>query len=323
MKHFLRPALAVTLVTLLLTTMLFPLSAATVLTEGVSILNPKANMSGPGYDWANRTNTLTLSNLNIETTDAYGLKIGDGATVILEGSNYIEASKAALYLEGDVIFRGNGSLTLVGGEYGILCHSTRVNKKLALNGGTFHIQGGIDGIASPYQKVAIGAVSLTVSGESYAINVRDLTTASGASIEAEGSFYTTHSMILQSSKLSIESEHSALLSDGTLKLENMTLSAGDSLAQLSATETYTGQKALKTVSTFDSSVKSLLFGEGVSIAVDILLVVALFLLLGAVIAIPILLKQRKAMKIIAARELTEAEEKRLRKLQKKSAKTQQ
>ena len=168
MKHYPRLVLAVTLAALLLTALL-PASAATVLTEGVSILNPKANMRGPGYDWANRTSTLTLSNLNIETTDAYGLKLCDGATVILEGKNYIEASKAALYLEGNVIFRGNGSLTLVGGEYGILCHSTRVTNKLSLNGGTYHIQGGVDGIASPYQKVAIGAVSITVSGKNCAI----------------------------------------------------------------------------------------------------------------------------------------------------------
>ena len=178
------------------------------------------------------------------------------------------------------------------------------------------------GIASPYQKVAIGAVNITVSGKNCAINVRDLTTASGASIQAKGSFYTSHSMILQSSAISIESDRSALLSDGTLKLENMTLTAGASLSELSAIDTYSGEKALKSVSTFDGTVKSLLFGEGVSIVVDLLILIAFLLLLGAVIAVPILHKRRKVQKIIAARDAAEAEEKRLRKLRKKAEKAQ-
>ena len=310
------------LLSALLLCSLIPASASKVLTEGVSILNPKANMSGDGYDWANRTSTLTLNNLHIETEDSYGLKICHGATVILKGKNYIEASKAALYLEGDVIFRGNGSLTLVGGEVGLLCHSTKFTDKLSINGGTFTITGGVDGIRSPYQKIALAAANITIyGGDGYAINARDLSVASEATLTVKGSLYSSYSMILQSSNLSIESSKSALIADNTLRLEYMTLSAGDSLTSVSAVEQYNGEKALKTSSTFDSSIKSILFGKTVPIAVDILLLVGFVAALSAVIAIPIVVKRRKATAVIAARDAAEAEQKRLRKEAKKASKT--
>lgn len=73
-------------------------SAAKTLTEGVSILNPRQNMRGEGYFWDNPKDTLTLSDLRIDTEDEYGLKITDGATIILKGDNRIKADKScALY----------------------------------------------------------------------------------------------------------------------------------------------------------------------------------------------------------------------------------
>ena len=64
-------------------------------------------MRGEGYFWDNPKHShLTLSDLRIDTEDEYGLKITDGATVILKGDNRIKATKAALYIGGNVIFRG-------------------------------------------------------------------------------------------------------------------------------------------------------------------------------------------------------------------------
>ena len=300
MKPFLR-AFCLTILLFLLAGTL-PLSAATTLTEGVSILNPRQNVHGVGYEWHNPSDTLTLTDLSIDTEDEYGLKLPDGATVILKGRNTIRASVAALYLEGNVIFRGTGSLTLTGGEYGILCNGTKSNKKLTLTAGTYTITGGTDGIHSESQTVTLGGGNVTVSGGRYAVNARELTTGNNVTITAEGSFHTTYNMLLQSSNLTIVSQEPALLTDKYIKLDGMTLRGGDNLASLSVLDSYLDEKVLCTVSTFDGGRKSILFGGLVPLAVDVLILCAVLLALAGVILIPILLHRRKAEALLAARD---------------------
>ncbi len=296
-------------------------SAAARLTECVSILNPKQNISGEGYQWQNKTDTLVLTGLNIVTEDDFGLRICDGATVVLEGKNYIKASKAAVYLEGNVIFKGNGSLTVVGGEYGILCCSPKTEHKMTVTGGTYSVTGGIDGIHSDHQKVAFSGGNVTVTGtKGCAINAYELQTGNNVTIKATGSLRASYRMQLQASNLKVESKEAALQSGGILKLEHMTLKAGSNLESLTAVETYGNEAALATVSTFDTSRRSILFGDKVPFAVDVILLIAVLLLLAAVIVLPILHKQHQAKLAIAARDEAEAERKRQKKLNKKSQK---
>ncbi len=298
-----------------------PVSAGKLLTDGVSILNPRQNIHGDGYEWHNPSDTLTLTNLNINTGDDYGLKLPDGATVILEGKNYIKASVAALYIGGDVIFRGDGSLTLEGGEYGILCNSTKGNHTLTITEGSYTITGGTDGIHSEYQKVALSGGKITVTGGSgYSVNARDFQTGNNVTVKATGSFRSSYSMLLQAANLTIESKEPVLIADKYLKLESMTLKAGDSLSSLTAVESYTNEKALVTVSTFDGSRRSLIFGDTVPFFVDILLLIVIVAGLAAVIVVPILIKKKKVQAVIAARDAAEAEAKRQKKLSKKNAK---
>jgi len=320
MKRTIRFLLPILLI--ILTALAFPVSAGKPLTDGVSILSPQEDIKGDGYYWNNLTKTLTLNNLNITTHDDYGLKIADGATVILEGKNYIEASVAALYIGGDVIFRGSGSLTLTGGQYGILCNSTKSEHKLSVTSGTYTIEGGTDGIHSEFQKVALSGGKMTVTGtEGYSINVRDFQTANNVTVKATGSFYSSYSMLLQAANLTIESKDPALIADKYLKLERMTLRAGDSLSSLSAVEIYTDEKALSTVSTFDNSRRSLIFGESVPFFVDILLLIVVLAGLAAIIVLPILHKRKMILVAIAARDAAEVEAKRLKKLNNKNNKT--
>jgi hypothetical protein len=298
-----------------------PVSAGKLLTDGVSILNPKQNIHGDGYEWHNPSDTLTLTNLNINTDDEYGLKLPDGATVILEGKNYIKASVAALYIGGSVIFRGDGSLTLDGGEFGILCNSTKGNHTLTITEGTYTITGGTDGIHSEFQKVAFSGGKISVTGvNGYSVNVRDFQTGNNVTVKATGSFRSTYSMLLQAANLTIESKEPALIADKYLKLESMTLKAGNSLSSLTAIDSYTNEKALVTVSTFDGSRRSLIFGDAVPFFVDILLLIVIVAGLAAVIIVPILVKKKKVQAAIAARDAAEAEAKRLKKLNKKNAK---
>jgi hypothetical protein len=304
-------------------------SAAKTHTESISILNADRNLSGDGYEWHNPSDTLTLTNLRVDTQDEYGLKVPayqkSGhprklVTIILNGDNYIKASKAALFLECNVLIRGNGSLTLVGDEYGILCNSAKVEHKLTLSDGTFIVSGGVDGIHSEFQKVTVSGADLTVSSENgYAINARDLQTGYNARIKATGSFHTSYSMLLQASDLSIESKEAALITGKYMELDSMTLKAGDSLSSLSDIDSYSGEKAILTVSTFDDSPKSILFGEKYPLALDIVLLVAVILVLGIVVVLPILIKKKKAKAAVLQRDAEEAERKKRKKEEKKSA----
>ncbi|MBQ4064543.1 MAG: carbohydrate-binding domain-containing protein [Clostridia bacterium] len=292
--------------------------SAARLTEGVSLLNPKQHVRGSGYYWNNIEDTLTLNGLDLVTEDDYGFKLPHGATVILKGRNYIKAAKAAIYLEGNVIFRGSGSLTLIGGEFGIHCNGTNTEQKLTITEGTYTITGGTDGIRSDFQRISLSGGNLTVTGtKGYSINVRDLQTSNNVTIKATGSFHTSYNMLLQASNLTIESKEAALMTDKYMKLESMTKKAGDSLSSLSEISDYVDQKALVTRSTFDDSRKSLLFGGNVPFAVDILVLLGVLILLAAVIAVPLLLKKKRALDAMAARDAAEAEQRLLRKQAKK------
>lgn len=56
-----------------------------VIKETLDLTRPQKNISGEGYYWNNRENTLELNGINIDTDDEYGIKLIDGATVKLFG----------------------------------------------------------------------------------------------------------------------------------------------------------------------------------------------------------------------------------------------
>ena len=65
-----------------------PASAAPqTITTTVNIAAANKNESGPGYYWANRYDTLTLSGMRVETEEPYGLRLPKDCTVVLEGDN--------------------------------------------------------------------------------------------------------------------------------------------------------------------------------------------------------------------------------------------
>ena len=53
--------------------------------QTLDIAAAKKDVSGPGYQWQNRYDILTLTNITIDTNDTYGLKIPENATIILKG----------------------------------------------------------------------------------------------------------------------------------------------------------------------------------------------------------------------------------------------
>ena len=117
-----------------------------VISETLNLVYVRKNEAGPGYSWANRTDTFTMTNMCIDTTDEYGLRLPDGATVVLEGNNIIRANYCALSTEGTITFTGSGTLTLYSNNYGIIATNADMNKKVTFFDGKVKIESAGDGI---------------------------------------------------------------------------------------------------------------------------------------------------------------------------------
>ncbi|MBO4770753.1 MAG: carbohydrate-binding domain-containing protein, partial [Clostridia bacterium] len=221
-------------------------SAASKITSGVSILNPRQNVHGNGYEWDNPHDTLTLTNLYIETKDDYGLKVPDGATVILKGTNRISASVAALYIGGDVIIKGSGTLILDGGKYGIFCNSSDMTDKLSIVGGKYEIKAGEDGIHSDIQKISVSNSDMTVAAGTDGIYGIDVVVSNGMKLKSDAGLFAVNSLSVEASNVSVAGKDAALICEKSLVITRMSIKAGDSLSSLSAVEEYGGQKAIVT-----------------------------------------------------------------------------
>ena len=123
-------------------------SAAEVVTSTVNIATANKNKRGPGYDWQNRFDILTLNGLNIDTEDNYGLRLPKNCTVVLEGTNVIKAAKYGVSCSGTVVFKGSGKLIVEAGEIGFYLISQDNTQKIRLVDGKYEIKAGTYGIYS-------------------------------------------------------------------------------------------------------------------------------------------------------------------------------
>lgn len=279
-----------------------PAHAAAKITETVNLSRPQKNMSGSGYYWDNRNDILTLSGLYIDTTDDYGLRIPNGATVVLEGKNYISASVAALTCPGNVTFKGNGSLILTSGDMGIYFYSTDDTTTARFLEGTYEITAAGDAIHSEYTSLSIVGGKMTInapSADKYAIFGRQVKLYGGTHT-MNNSVHATVSLEVRDVNLSIDSEKSALSSDKTLKIEEVTI------ASLSSASDYNGENSIVVKSAKSTLGSSILFGENVPMFVDVLIALLLLALIAAGIAVPFIRSYRSGRKARAALEAADA-----------------
>lgn len=276
---------------------------AAVVTETVNVPYFDRNTSGDGYYWDNREKTLTLTDLYLDTTADYGMRVPGNCTVILEGENYISAAYAAMAIEGEVTIKGSGSLTLVGGTYGLYGYATSKSAATRyLATGEFKASGGKAAIAYDYAKFfAEKGSRITLSATEaggYAITgvtvkILDCTLTADAPIKA------SYSLTIQNANVTVSSADGALDAIRSLSLEDVKIEAGDTLSTLSEKEGYAGEAALRLTALGRGDRGSILFGKSVHSSVDYIIFALVILLLGAAIAFPIL-RQRKKDK--AARE---------------------
>ncbi len=295
----------------------FTVFGATVTGE-VSLLNPRQNVRGTNFYWDNLEETLTISDLRLSTNDDYGFKLPDNATVILKGTSYIKAKEAPLYLNGNITIKGSGKLVLEGGEYGILCNSIKEETKLNIVSGKIEIKSSSFGINSDFSEVLLSGGSLKITSQSQnGIYANGLTVASKARVESNGTLSSAKRLSILGANVTVSAGSSPALSAKEIKLENMSLMAGN--GDTAAVDKYSGESNIVFKSTLDKTTKSIIFGENYPIILDIILLIATVAVLGTAVVLPPYIKRKRALAIIAQTELDEAERKRQIKEEKKSA----
>ncbi len=321
MKKFL-PLFTVLMLTVAVIMGAVPCSAKTIHTKTLSFIDIRANAEGPGYKWNNYNDILTLDGLNIDTEDEFGLKINDGATVIIKGNNHIKASKAAVFIEGKVIIKGSGTLTLVS-ETGIFCSSDDSTDTLTINDGKFNITASSIGIVSDFHTVNLNGVNMKINAENgTAIKAQKLKVGVKTVLYANAPIIGEQKLYIDGASLTVNTASEALKGN-SISIAKINIKAGDSSNTLSAIDTYDGQACIKTTSTYDDSPKSVILGEKFGAYFDTLIFIGIIAVLSAVVVLPIVIKKKKAQAAIEARDKAEEERKAIAKAKKKSAKRDQ
>ncbi|MBQ1211881.1 MAG: hypothetical protein IIX69_00505, partial [Clostridia bacterium] len=233
-------AIAVLLLCAVITCMLPVFVSAGEFTSTVNLLDVRKNTSGDGFYWNNKTDTLTLTNFTVNTKDRYGLRIPNGATVVLEGTSTITAAYAALDIEGEAYFRGEGTLILNAGEVGFLNPINMDDKKVIVESGNYVINSEGVGISSPYATFSQTGGSIEINCKGEAVVGREIRLA-GGKLTANGSVHATNKLVVSYTTLDITSTAAALISDKILSVNGVKLTSNGT--ELDA---YAGETSIKT-----------------------------------------------------------------------------
>ena len=276
--------------------------AVVTITKSVNLTNPRMNMSGAGYAWMNLDKTLTLDGLYIDTSDEYGMRIPDGATVILKGNNYIRAASYAMGIPGNVTFKGNGTLTLVGADSGMYFYSTDDTTIARIMGGNFKITAGGIGIRSEYTTLSVTKGTFDIDAPA-----KDGVAILGRTLKLHGGKFTANNAIaasqnleIRAANLSVAADKAALSATRKLTLKDVSLSVGNTANALSKSDSYNGENCIRVKSAANLLGESVLFGETVPMFADILVIVALAALVAAGIGLPLLRAHRRSKRALAA-----------------------
>jgi hypothetical protein len=283
--------------------------AVVTITKSINLTNPRMNMTGAGYAWMNLDKTLTLDGLYIDTSDEYGMRIPDGATVILKGNNYIRAASYAMGIPGNVTFKGNGTLTLVGGDSGLYFYSTDDTTIARIMGGNFKITAGGVGIRSEYTTLSVtkGTFDIDVPAKDGVAILGRTLKLHGGKFTAQGPINASQNLEIRAANLSVAADRAALSANRKLTLKDVSLSVGNTADDLRKADGYNGENCIRVKSAANLLGESVLFGEAVPMFADILVIVALAALVAAGIGLPLLRAHRRSKRALAA--AAEAEKK--------------
>lgn len=277
-------------------------NAATI-TKTVNLATVSKNARGDGYDWANLTDTLTLDNLNINTADEFGMKLPANATVVLKGDNYITAASVGLVCTGQVVFEGDGTLTITAGDVGIDFTGVQTGHLSRFRSGSITVTAGNVAIRSIASELSFMGtdISLNVNGEGEgkrAVSGKTIN-INGSDFKANGQVYASNALNITGVNAEVSSSNGAALEcPGGIRMTNVEVSAGSDAGALQKVETYNGESIVSIVSTVENKQTGVLFGGKFHRAWDYVAFIALLLAVTALIAVPIYLKKKKTKKLI-------------------------
>lgn len=275
-----------------------PAKAANTLTSTLDIAAINQNTSGPGYDWQNIDRILTLNNLNIDTSDPFGLTLPADTTVILKGKNYIKASETAIRCVTSATFEGSGSLTIVSGNTGIICVSTLQSDILRFRSGKLDITSPNYGIYSENAIISFAGASVKVNSDSFAVRGKNIQMTSG-NLDITGKISASSDLTITGVNLTASASESVLSAGYSMNISGVKLSAGSAPDMLTEADKYNGENAVKFISTVKNFKSSILFGENVPSWVDGIAFAFLILIAAALIAVPLYFKHLKTKKLLA------------------------
>ena len=264
-----------------------PASAAgnEVITKTVNIAAANKNESGPGYYWANRYDTLTLSGMRVETEEPYGLRLPKDCTVILEGDNYVKSSKYGVSCSGTVIFKGTGSLTVDAGEIGIYLITQEKTQKIRLIEGNYSVSAGKYGVYSDAADFSFVGNSMKISAGESAILGRCVNLL-GGTFSADSPVEATQSLLVNGITVDIDASRPAL-SSKNLEIKNLGYTGGE----------YDGGNSIHAKGLAKFHAKSVLLGDSVPGWVDYILLAGALAIVGVLVFVPALRKKKKTKEL--------------------------
>ncbi len=299
-----KTSISVIMALLLLLTALFtaiPLSAAESITKTLDLVSINKNSSGAGYTWANIDGVFTMNNFRLDTEDDQGLILPAEATIVLKGNNYIKASDCAIRSIAGLTIEGNGTLTVISGNNGIICSSNSERDTLRFRSGTITISAEGNAVFSEYATVSFSGANATINGKPNAIRAKNIQ-ITGGKLEVSGKISADSDLSIKGASLTATAEAPVLSAKNKLLISSADIFCGNDISSLSKASEYNGSAAIKLVSTASDYKSGILFGGKFPVFVDYIVFISLGLIAVAVVAVPVYIKMKKTKKLIAEHE---------------------
>lgn len=280
-----------------------PTSAAenTKITKCLDIALENTDLEGPGYTWDNIKCVMEMDGFVLNTTDMYGIKFPAHSKVILKGDNYVTASAYGIHCLSSLEFSGDGTLTIVAPDAGIICVSTNATDNVRFQGGTVKISGGKKGIYSENAKLSFTGGKVTIDASEYSLFGNNVQ-MTGGTHNFKGTVHAKAAVEITDTTLSITASNRAINALGGTNIKGKSILAGENTSTLSEIEQYNGQACLRVIPQGKKGEPSMLFGEGVSPVWDYVIFALITVAVVAVITVPMAIKHRKTAKLIALSE---------------------
>lgn len=276
------------------------------ITSCVDLVSLDNDKLGNGYQWDNLDCILTLDNLNLSTTDDFGIKLpagnsDEGTTVILNGKNTIKATSCGIHALGKLTFKGDGSLTIISEGSGIIGASLKNTHTVTFRSGSITINASKNGIYTEASDIVFSGASVKITANENAIFGKTVKIVS-STLDISGKIKSKSTITVSNTSLTASASDKALEASGSIALSDVEIKVGDSLSSLATASEYNGEKAIKTTGTRQEKTSGFLFGGKLPAFMDYVFIALILLAAAAVIAVPLTLKHIKTKKLIAERD---------------------